>query len=70
MEPRIRREVALFLKKYKLPILTLAQLAGIPQPTLSRLLSGARSDITSRNADALRDAMRHYEAYRREGGED
>lgn len=69
MEPRIRREVALFLKKYKLPINTLAQLAGIPQPTLSRLLSGARLDITSRNADALRDAMRHYEAYR-QGGEE
>lgn len=69
MEARICREVRLFLKKHKMPVLQLAELSGVSQSSISRLLNGKRGDIQSRNADALRDAMRHYEAYRLKDGE-
>lgn len=71
METRILKELRAFLRKHRMPVLTLAQLSGVPQSSLSRLLSGARHDLASRNADALRDFMRHYEStYRQSGGED
>ena len=74
METKILREVRVFLRKHRMPASLLAELAGVPQPTLSRLLTGRRPDIMSRNADALREAMWRYEAgqqsYRQSGEED
>lgn len=64
----------MFLRKHGMPASVLAELAGVSQPSLSRLLSGRRPDIMSRNADALREAMWRYEAgqkaYRQSGEED
>lgn len=74
METMILREVRAFLKKHRMTASALAELAGVSQPMLSRLLTGRRPDIMSRNADALREAMWRYDAtqktFRQSAGED
>ena len=36
----------------------LSQVSGVASPIITRVLSGERKDMTSRNADALRIAMK------------
>ena len=69
MKPTILTEVQAFLKKHGIPASLLADTAGVPRPVLTRLLSGARKDVKSCTADALRLAMRNYEAYRQSDSE-
>jgi len=73
MKPSILTEVQTFLKTYGLPASFVADMAGVPRPLLTRLLSGSRKDVMSRTADALRLAMRNYEVshdpYRQDGGD-
>jgi hypothetical protein len=61
MKPTILIEVQAFLKKHGIPASVLADSAGVSRPVLTRLLSGARKDVKSCTADALRLAMRDYE---------
>ena len=51
-----------FLARHHVGVTTLAQLAGVHHSILVRVLNGTRSDMTSDNADNVRDAMRRYEA--------
>ena len=61
MKPTILTEVQAFLRGHGMPASQLADMAGVPRPVLTRLLSGARKDVKSCTADALRLAMRNYE---------
>lgn len=61
MKPTILTEVQAFLREHGMPACQLADMAGVPRPVLTRLLSGARKDVKSCTADALRLAMRNYE---------
>jgi len=62
-----------FLNRHGMPLLTLAKLSGVHHSILSRVLRGTR-DMTSTNADNVRDAMLRYEAmhnaFRQSAGED
>ena len=73
METRISREIRVFLKRHGMPVLTLAKLSGVHHSILVRVLKGSR-DMTSTNADNVRDAMLRYEAmhnaFRQSDGED
>ena len=74
METRICREMKVFLARHHVGVTTLAKLAGVHHSILVRVLNGSRADMTSDNADNVRDAMRRYEAmhnaHRQLGGED
>ena len=69
MKPTILTEVQAFLKKHGIPASVLADSAGVSRPVLTRLLSGARKDVRSCTADALRRAMQDYETYRQADGD-
>lgn len=46
-----------FLKRNPMPVKRLAEEAGVAAPILTRVLTGERDDMYSRNADRVRDAM-------------
>lgn len=57
MKTLIAHEAGEFLKATGLSARKLALTAGINPVTLTRVLSGARKDMSSSNADAIRSAM-------------
>lgn len=73
MEAKICTEMRAFLSRHHMLVSKLADLAGVPLPILTRVLSGDRQDMMSRNADAIREAMVRYEvsqqSCRQSGGE-
>ncbi len=60
--PPIVKEVVAFLRAHNMPAVRLANAAGVTPVTLCRVLSGARNDIASMKADALREAMKRLSA--------
>lgn len=57
MKTKIFLEMTEFLKRNPMPIKRLAEEAGVASPILTRVLTGERNDMYSRNADRVRDAM-------------
>ena len=57
MKAKIILEMTEFLKRNPMPIKRLAEEAGVAAPTLTRVLTGERDDMYSRNADKIREAM-------------
>lgn len=62
MKARIVDELISFFEKTGITGRRLAQEANVPEPMISRLKNGQRKDITSRHADALREAMARLSA--------
>lgn len=58
MKPKIISEARHFLETTGMSARKLALEAGIEPNTLTRVLAGARLDMTSLKADKVRDAMR------------
>ena len=57
MKTKIFLEMTEFLKRNPIPVKRLAEEAGVAAPILTRVLTGERDDMYSRNADRVRDAM-------------
>lgn len=57
MKTKIFYEMTEFLQRTSLPVRKLAEEAGVAAPILTRVLTGERDDMYSRNADRVRDAM-------------
>lgn len=71
MKTKIFLEMTEFLKRNQIPVKRLAEEAGVAAPILTRVLTGERDDMYSRNADKVRDAMLRLSApTTRPGGEE
>ena len=57
MKTKIFYEMTEFLQRTSIPVRKLAEEAGVAAPILTRVLTGERDDMYSRNADRVRDAM-------------
>jgi hypothetical protein len=58
MESNICKEMRAFLAEHNLPARRLGLEAGVDPVIITRILAGVRKDMTSSNADAIREAMR------------
>ena len=58
MESNICKEMRAFLAKHNLPARRLGLEAGVDPVIITRILAGVRKDMTSSNADAIREAMK------------
>jgi hypothetical protein len=47
-----------FLSEHKMPARRLGLEAGVDPVIITRILAGVRKDMTSSNADAIREAMK------------
>lgn len=66
-KPKILSELSAFLACGNHTLAQLCRVAGVALPIPWRVLTGKRKDMTSRNADALRAAMKKIQE--QEGGE-
>lgn len=57
MKTQIALELETFLNRYKISQRLLAVEANVSPVLLNRIITGKRKDMTSTNADKLRDAM-------------
>jgi hypothetical protein len=58
MESNICKEMRAFLSEHKMPARRLGLEAGVDPVIITRILAGVRKDMTSSNADAIREAMK------------
>ena len=58
MQAHIVTDLVEFFQANDVSCRCLARESGVASPIITRVLSGERKDMTSRNADALRKAMK------------
>lgn len=62
MKTRIASEIISFLGNNRISARGLAREAGVPASTILRITSGIGGDMSSSNADKVRDAMLRFTA--------